>query len=1479
MPPMSQLRAGLDDPRFEKDACGVGFVAHVGGDRTRPLPLALQALRRLEHRGGVGADGVTGDGTGILTALPESLLRREAARLDLHVPAGPGLVVGVLFAPRDGTTVAEAALGRALEAEGLSRLGTRPVPVEPGILGEHARRSAPRILHVLAAPGGAWDPDEVEAACHRARKRFEREGAPGYVVSLSGRTLVYKALVRGGQLAAFYPDLVDPGFRTSFAVFHQRYSTNTLPSWELAQPFRMSAHNGEINTLWGNRTWMEARTPDLPREMVPVLSDGVSDSANLDEAMELLVRMGRPLPETLPLLLVPAWEERSAGMAPGMVGFLRAHAPVMEPWDGPAALAFSDGRWVGASLDRNGFRPCRWLATDDGLVVAASEAGVVDVDPDTVARRGRLGPGQVLLVEIATGRVLEDGPARELLTAAPRPARDAVRRLPRTPQAPRADGARPPHQPPRTTPGIRRLWGLTREDVSITVAALATEEAKDATWSMGDDTAVAPLARVSRPLYAFFRQRFAQVTNPAMDSIREAGVMTLRCAVGPLPSLRRGAALPPLLELESPVLDGFQADEVRRSEMPRAVEVSCAMAAEDGGLARALDRIEIQAEQRVRQGAEILVLSDRVLPEGTLPVPMALAVGAAHRRLLDAGLRARAALVAEAGDCWNVHHLAVLLGFGAAAVHPWLALEAAAEEGGEAGPGRTLAALETALRKVMAKMGISTVASYRGARLFDVLGLAPTVAERCFRGAPNALGGLDMAALEAAVLARGGEAWDGDPLPDHGRFRFRRRGVTERHAWDPFLVRSFQAGLGSSRKSTDGPDPEAWEGFVHDAAAGEPSDLRDLLDVVSDRPPLGPDDVEPRGAVVRRFVSAAMSLGALSPEAHQALTLAMNELGARSNTGEGGEDPAWYRTAPGETRRDGRVKQLASARFGVTPEYLARAEEIEIKIAQGAKPGEGGQLPARKVTALIARLRHARPGMPLISPPPHHDIYSIEDLAQLIFDLKRVNPSARIGVKLVSEAGVGTVAAGVAKANADYIVVSGHNGGTGASPLSSIKHAGSPWETGLAEAQQVLVRSGLRGRVRLRVDGGLRTGRDVVLAALLGAEEFGFGTAPLVALGCDMARQCHMDTCPAGIATQREDLRARFRGRPEHVVRYFLHVADQVRTLLATLGFHSLEEVVGRVELLRQVRWTAGLDLEPVLSPPADGPRRCVQERNDPPAFRALDDRLVAPVAAALARGERFRDTLRIGNGDRAVGARVAGALALQREPTPGGRAELRFQGTAGQSFGAFCHRGMTLILEGEANDYVGKGMGGGTLVLRPTGGRTAAEPHRHVIAGNTLLYGATGGRLFAAGTVGERFAVRNSGATAVVEGAGDHACEYMTGGRVVILGPVGGNVGAGMTGGVAWVLDEEGLLPVRANGDWVALAPPTDRSLRHARRLVEAHVRLTGSWRGGDVLERWERLAPAWVEVRWTGGVTPEAGEEPSEAEAVAEEEGAPPA
>jgi glutamate synthase (ferredoxin) len=1440
----------LYDPVFDHDACGVGFVARVTGEPEHEIVrLAVRALDSLAHRGAVASDGKSGDGAGILTQVPRRFFAREAARLGFSVDEGVPIGVGMLFLP-PGDTADEGRVEEALRAQGVAVLGWREVPIEPEALGSIARASLPWIRQVLVAPPEGATEESFEHRLYLARKAFERENDGGYVCSLSCRTLVYKALCVGGELDHLYTDLRDPLFESAVAIFHQRFSTNTLPSWPMAQPFRLLAHNGEINTLDANQAWMRAREADLPREVCPVLARGGSDSAALDAAAELLVRGGRRPEHALAMLVPSAWEETGEELPEEARAFFRYHAPVMEPWDGPAALAFSDGRFVGAALDRNGLRPCRFKITADGLVVAGSEAGVLALDDDVVVAKGRLGPGQVIGIDLRSQRLMMDAELKaQLAREHPYAEWTRIRTLEAAEgDAPVADAAE--------MQALQHLHGVTREDLTMVLEIMAGE-GKEPIWSMGDDTPVAPLARAPRPVYSFFAQRFAQVTNPAIDPLRETRVMSLRTWLGARPEPFVQGPHAPLVELTSPVLTPALAAAVRREPMLRTEEVPCLLRRGER-LPDALERIAAAAAESVRGGALCVLLSDRGARADAAPVPMALALGAVHQRLLAAGLRGRACLVAEAGDCIDVHQLAVLVGCGADAVAPWLAFASGAvPQGKGADTGisvaererNLIASLETGLLKVMSKMGISTVASYRGGHLFEILGLADEVVERCFAGTPSRIAGLGWAELEADILRRHALAWgeEATELSDPGRLRYRRGDESEHHAWEPAAVRALQRAVGSARRA-DGGDPGAWAEFRRGTADFD-RDLRDLLDTVTAAEPLPLEEVESASSIVKRFVTSAMSLGALSPEAHQALTIAMNRLGARSNSGEGGEDPAVYQPDPGGDRLDNKVKQVASGRFGVTTEYLSRAEEIEIKISQGSKPGEGGQLPGHKVTALIARLRHARPGMSLISPPPHHDIYSIEDLAQLIHDLKQTNPRARIGVKLVSIAGVGTVAAGVAKAYADYVMISGNAGGTGASPLSSIKHAGIPWELGLAETQQVLVHHGLRDRIRVRVDGGFRTGRDVVVATLLGAEEFGFGTAALVALGCDMARQCHKDTCPAGIATQRPELRAKFRGEPEHVIRYLMGVAEDVRAHLALLGFARLEDAVGRSDLLRQVRATAGLDLSRMLARvEGGGALRSRQPRNDRPDDLAdcTHNSLLTLGDVTAGPGDVSPEPRPIRTCDRAVGARLSGEIAYRF----GNRApydepvELHFRGSAGQSFGAFSTHGVRLVLIGEANDYVGKGLSGGELVLRPAG-RARFESDRNVILGNVALYGATAGRLFAAGLGGERFAVRNSGATAVVEGVGDHCCEYMTGGTVVVLGEVGWNFGAGMMGGEAYVLDEEGVLERRlhpAHGGWIA---PTEGELMRVRALVEAHLAWTGSVRAAAVLAAWDEMAP----------------------------------
>jgi glutamate synthase (NADPH/NADH) large chain len=1381
----------------------------------------------------VAADGRSGDGAGILTQIPRALIAEAAPG------AGDTLwAVGMLFLP-PGCGTAEAALARALDAHGLALAGWRNPPLDPSALGAAARATQPLIRQAVVSPRDALDADELERRLYRARKRFEREEPAAYVCSLSARHVVYKALCAPHQLPAFYRDLADPRYETAFALYHSRFSTNTLPSWELAQPFRLLAHNGEINTLWGNRAWMRSRERELPAELRPVLPEAGSDSANLDAALELLVRTGRDVVHGLSMLIVPAWEERAASLPPELVAFYRYHASLMEPWDGPAALVFADGRYVGAALDRNGLRPCRYTITREGLVVAGSEVGVVDLDPDDVVERGRLGPGQMLAVDLERGQVIHDADLKRRL-AAQRPYQEWVHVRPWGRELERAT---PAGTPPGELARLQRAYGHSKESLTMVLAPMA-ERGAGATWSMGDDIPIPPLGTVDRSLYPFFRQRFAQVTNPPIDPLREAIVMSLRSWVGPRPPLLHDGEQRTVLELPLPVLARSELHVLESGVVFPTAHVACVFRPERDALDAALDQIGAKAAELAGGGAQLIVLTDRPIGPDAAPIPMPLAVGAVHHHLVRTGQRTQVGLIVESGDCLDVHDVAVLIGVGASAVCPWVALRTAEDLAGAMGADRTVEALAAGLRKVMSKMGISTITSYRGAQLFDILGLGHEVVARCFPGAASPVGGFGFGDIADAVLARHRAVFqDGREveLPDLGLIRYRRDG--EQRAWAPDTVRALQRAAGSARRPTsDDAGDGAWRAFDGAARTSAPLTLRDLLAIRPAGPAVRLDDVEPAGAIVRRFVTSAMSFGALSPEAHRTLAIAMNRLGARSNTGEGGEDPESYMTPPGGDVAANKIKQVASGRFGVTTEYLARAEELEIKIAQGSKPGEGGQLPGDKVTELIARLRHAQPGVPLISPPPHHDIYSIEDLAQLIHDLKRCNPAARVGVKLVAEAGVGTIAAGVVKAYADYVVISGHVGGTGASPLSSIKHAGSPWELGLAEVQQVLRRNGLRTRVRLRVDGGLRTADDVLFGAVFGADEFGFGTAPLVAMGCDMARQCHLNTCPTGIATQREDLRAKFRGNPEQVVRFFERLADDVRRRLAELGMRSLDELIGRVDLVRQVRWDAGLDLAPMLACAEGEDRRATASRNDrPQPAPSLDDALAVDAVAALERGQAYRAATTIHNRDRSIGARIAGALAARwgSAPLPA-PVDLHFTGSAGQSFGAFAREGMWLVLDGQANDYVGKGLSGGELVLRPTG-ESRHAPDRHVILGNVALYGATGGRFFAAGRAGERFAVRNSGATAVVEGAGDHACEYMTGGCVVVLGDVGVNLGAGMTGGVVYVLGDEGTVKQRVNADHVQCTRPLDDDWASARRLIAEHAWLTGSATAWAILSSWD--------------------------------------
>jgi glutamate synthase (NADPH/NADH) large chain len=1441
------VQQGLYDPLFEHDSCGVGFITRISGVSSFDvLQMGLEALSRLAHRGAIAADGRSGDGAGITANVPQRLIRAFLRDRGLQISDDLPIAVGMVFGSPEELSVSEEILSSSLNQEQLTLLCWRNVPVSEEALGATALASMPVVRQAIVVPESLIEVDELENRLHRVRKTFERAKLNTYIASLSAKTIVYKALCTGAHLREFYLDLQNPNFQTAFVVFHQRYATNTHPSWWLAQPFRLLAHNGEINTIGANRTWMKAREPHLPSHSLPMLREGGSDSCHLDEAAEMLLRGGRDLLHSLAMLIVPAWQAHPAFQ--DLAGFYREHASLMEPWDGPAALAFTDGRYVGAALDRNGLRPMRYSITNDGLVVAGSEVGLFDLDDESIRIKGRLGPGQMLAVDLNEHLLLDaDRVKQHLLKLSPKRNSRSVS-VP-TVTAPLG---------PLASEGLQVLLGYTREDLKLVISPMA-RDGKEAIWSMGDDTPVSALARVPRSPYSHFRQRFAQVTNPPIDPLREDLMMSLQTLLGRRPSCSDDSeAASTLLSVASPVLSESELEGIRVQSLLKTADLRCTFPAA-GSLEKSLKELCSTAEQAAASGIELLIVSDRSASPTDLPIPMALAIGAIHHCLLNAGLRMNCDLVADCGDVWDVHHLAVLVGYGAGAVCPWLALRSCES------PHNLLGALSNGLKKVMSKLGISDVASYRGGQFFQTIGFDQRIAETCFSGTPNLLGKIGFESIQQELVRRAqlssAPESESNSVQDYGSVRYRKAENADQHGWAPPIVRAMQAAVGVARgKSEFGPSETAWNDFQDQANSLKPQNLRDLLEFVPGATPLSVSEIEPADHIVRRFVTSAMSLGSISPEAHRTLSQAMNLLGGKSNTGEGGEDSEIYRSQPDANNK---VKQVASGRFGVTTEYLVQAEELEIKIAQGSKPGEGGQLPAAKVTELIARLRHAQVGMSLISPPPHHDIYSIEDLAQLIHDLKQVNPTARVGVKLVSEAGIGTVASGVAKAYADYIVVSGHSGGTGASPLSSIKHAGAPWELGLAETQQTLMRNGLRSRVRLRVDGGLRTARDVVAAALLGAEEFAFGTAALVAIGCDMARQCHLDTCPAGIATQRPELRAKFRGRPEHVVMYFLSLAEDVRKLLAQLGLRSISEAVGRCDLLRQISNDGALDLSQLLFQSEGDAPRCTTPRNDRPADdEPFGSRLGREIVATVRRGQSFDREFPIRNQNRSAGTAVAGELMREFGARGSNSSEVRllFRGAAGQSFGAFCVEGMELTLEGEANDYVGKGLSGGALILKPRGAAVSAS-NESVILGNVALYGATSGRMFAAGRAGERFAVRNSGAVAVVEGVGDHGCEYMTGGCVVVLGDIGCNFAAGMTGGRVYVFDPVGLTETRVNRESVELGIPSYQQLHQLEILVRVHALLTESAWAQQLLATWlecsrlfrtiaPRLSakPAWV-------------------------------
>ncbi len=1444
---------GLCDPRRERDACGVGLLADLSANRTHDLVMkALGVLRRLAHRGATGSEPGTGDGAGILLQLPDRFFRGACG---FELPSRGRYGVGMFFLPRDDGAV-EAHLERVARGEKMRVLGWRTVPADNTGLGETALRAEPLIRQLFVAPEGEFPGEAAwERRLYVLRRCMERAaGEEVHITSLSHRTVCYKGMLRGDQVESYYPDLSDPAFESALALVHARFSTNTFPSWSRAQPFRTLCHNGEINTLRGNVNAMRAREGMLRSDLLgddlgkvlPVIDPAGSDSAMLDNTLELLSLTGRSLPHAVMMAIPEPWSG-DPDMGDPKRAFYEYHACLMEPWDGPALVAFTDGVRAGAVLDRNGLRPARWCVTRDGLLVMASEAGVLDLPPGAMVRKDRLRPGRMLLADLEEGRIIDDAELKEAI-ASRRPYRAWLR-----------ENLVPLEDLPAGEPAVRmksgalepllRAFGYTSEDLRLILEPMA-RDGIEPVGSMGADTPLAVLSKRPQLLYDYFTQIFAQVTNPPVDAIRVSIVMSMETTIGSERNLLEpGPNSCRRIRLAGPMLDRAAFARLSRldgSSGFRSRTLST-LTTPGADLSRALGELCAGADVALAEGCDVLILSDRGVGRDRAALPALLAVSAVHQHLVRRGTRTRCGLVVESGEPREIHHFALLLGYGAEAIHPWLALEKVAAlpdlPRGRAGVGY-LAAATKGIIKVMSKMGISTLQGYRGAQIFEAVGLDRGLVEEHFTGTASRVGGDGLGAVAADTFKRHAEAFGAapDPLLDPGgQYRYRDGG--ERHLFDAEAIHLLQR----SCRHDDYRSFKAFTQKVERCSRG--CTLRGLMRLLPAEQPVPLEEVEPVESIVKRFRTGAMSYGSISPEAHEALAVAMNRIGGKSNTGEGGEDPARYVPDPNGDSRNSAVKQVASGRFGVNSLYLVHADELQIKMAQGAKPGEGGQLPGRKVYPWIAKVRHATPGVGLISPPPHHDIYSIEDLAGLIHDLKCANPRARVSVKLVAAAGVGTIAAGVVKGLADSVLISGHDGGTGASPLSSIRHAGAPWELGLAETQQVLIANRLRGRVALEVDGQLKTGRDVVIGALLGAEEFGFATAPLVVLGCVMMRVCHLNTCPMGVATQDPNLRRRFAGDPAHVVTFMRFVAQEVRELMAYLGFRTFDEMVGRCDRIAP-RGDAELDLSEILLPPPPGVPRRRETEQDHGLERTLDRTTLLDLCRpALTRGEKVRAEVAVRNDQRAVGTLLGSEITLRcgAEGLPPNTIRLRFRGSAGQSFAAFLPRGVTLDLEGDVNDYAGKGLSGGRVILRPP----AEIPAESVIAGNVALYGATSGSAYFAGLAGERFAVRNSGARAVVEGVGDHGCEYMTGGRVVVLGPVGRNFAAGMSGGIAYVLDESGGARANVNPSMVGVLPLSDPAeIEEVRRLVRRHARFTGSRRAWRVLALWEQMVPAFLRI-----------------------------
>jgi len=1470
---------GLYDPRHEHDACGIGFVANISGEKSHDIVTkGIEILINLAHRGACGCDPQTGDGAGVLIQIPHAFFEGECSRLGFPLPSPGEYGVGMVFLPVEPheRMSCEAIVEEIVRDEGLAVLGWRDTPVNANTIGRLARSTQPYIEQIFIKRAYGMNEDALERKLYVIRKRAEKEVAATslreksffYVPSLSCRTIVYKGLLLAPQIANFYLELSNSEVRSGLCLVHQRFSTNTFPTWHLAHPYRYICHNGEINTLRGNVNWMQARTSVLAsplfgddiKKLEPIIAPGGSDSANLDNAVELLLLAGRSLPHVMEMLIPQAWLNDPT-MPDDVKAFYEYHASLMEPWDGPAAVAFTDGRMIGAKLDRNGLRPGRFMVTRRGLVIMASEAGVLPVDPEEVRFKGRLEPGRMLLVDTEKGRIIPDDEIKKQLAA-----RQPYAQWLKENQVTLKHLADPPriHASDNSTLLMRqRAFGYTDEDLKAIMIPMASN-GEEPVGSMGVDTPLACLSDKPQLLFNYFKQMFAQVTNPAIDPIREDLVMSLYDYIG-----REGNILeetPQLchtLKKRHPIVTNWNLEKMRRVSQGDFLATTLPMLFQvDKGeqrLRESVDSLCRRASLSIKAGYTLLILSDRGVDEEYAPIPTLLALSAVHNHLVREKTRNQVALIVETGEAREVMHFALLVGYGASAINPYLARGYfPAEYTFQKVLKNYIKAVDKGLLKVLSKMGISTLQSYCGAQIFEAVGLNKSLVERYFTGTSSRIEGVGLEILARESLMRHQFAMQPPAESDTeleigGNYQYRVRG--ENHILNPTTISKLQHAVRQSSFPT-------YQEFarIADEQSRSLYTLRGMLDFHAAHPPVPLEEVEPAAEIVKRFATGAMSFGSISKEAHETLAIAMNRIGGRSNTGEGGEDAERFKPDANGNWRRSAIKQVASARFGVTTNYLVNADDLQIKIAQGAKPGEGGQLPGHKVDEVIARVRHSIPGVGLISPPPHHDIYSIEDLAQLIYDLKNVNPQARISVKLVAESGVGTVAAGVSKAHADVILISGYDGGTGASPISSIRHAGIPWELGLSETQQTLVMNDLRSRVRLQVDGKLQTGRDVAIAALLGAEEFGFATLPLVAMGCIMMRKCHLNTCPVGVATQDPLLRKKFRGQPEHVINFLFYVAEDLRLIMAKLGFRKVDDMVGRVDCLTQRtdvnHWKAsGLDLSAVLYNPHVPTRvgRHCTTKQDHGLAQSLDYQLIDHAREALERGKKVSISLPIRNTHRTVGAMLSGDIARRygEAGLPEDTIRAQFTGSAGQSFGAFLARGVTLTLEGEANDYVGKGLSGGRLIIYPPR-NSSFQPEENILVGNVVLYGATSGEAFFNGMAGERFAVRNSGATAVVETVGDHGCEYMTKGIVVVMGKTGRNFAAGMTGGIAYVLDETGeFVRVRCNRASVDLGPvvdPADIDLIHA--LITRHAELTESPRAKWILDNWDTMLPKFIKV-----------------------------